>query len=228
MAMEVCSYRLSSQGKPVGSQVITTSERGLNVYLETKMQLQGSLGNVSVSQQSKVHKDKLSSYFFNEETQEGSSKRQFNVTFDYQRGLVRASRSPQDQAEVPLVQNFSDPLSMLYQLRQLSEDDSFWQIPMLGKNVSVERIGEKVLETSLGEKDCFVYKLWPGASYVYVAKEAPNLIIMMTQRLEGRSVDAQLIRVSHEANSKSRPSGQNQQRRRPKRTARKHNSNRQS
>lgn len=226
MVMEVCSYRLSLQGKPVGTQVITTSERGTNIFLETKMQLQGSLGNLSVSQQSKLHKEKFSSYFFNEETQESNNKRQFNVTFDYQRGLVRASRSSQDQAEIPLTQNFSDPLSLLYQLRNLNPGEEFWHIPMLGKRVSVERIGEKVLETSLGEKACYVYKLWPGGSFVYVAKDPPHLIMMMTQRLDGRLLDAQLVRLSHESNQKPRSS--NNQRRRPKRQARKPNANRQN
>lgn len=228
MATEVCSYRLSLQGKPVGNQVLSTSERGINIFLEAKMQLQGSLGNVTVNQQSKLHREKMTSYFFNEETIEGGNKRQFNVTFDYQKGLVRASRSSQDQTEMPLTQNFSDPLSMLYQLRQLKAEDAFWQIPMLGKAVSVERVGEKTLESSLGETDCFVYKLWPGGSFAYVSKAAPHHIMMLIQKVDGRSLEAQLIRVSHESNTRPRQNQNNNQRRRAKKHSRKHNPHRQN
>lgn len=220
--MEVFSYRLTMQGKSVGSQILTMHERGFSIFLEAKMQLQGALGNLTVTQQSKVHKEKFSSYFFNEETQDSKGKRQFNVTFDYQKGLVRASRSAQDKAEIPLILAFSDPLSLLYQLRQFKAGETVWHIPMLGKTVTVERIGEKTLDTVFGERLCYVYKLWPGASYVYIAKEAPHQIMMMTQRFDGRSLDAQLIKLNHEnprpttATVASQP-----QRRRPKRPARK-------
>lgn len=203
MAIEVCSYRLSYKGKPVGSQSIHTQLRGQNVFLESKVLLQGSLGKSSVHQKSKVHREQLSSFYFNEETQEGSSKRQFNVTFDYNKGLVRASRSGNDQAEIPLALAYSDPLSLIYHLRQLKETESFWCIPMLGKEVKVERIAEKTLDTILGKKEAFVYKLWPGGSYVYIAKEAPNIPLLFTQRFDDTHIDAHLIKVAQEAENKS-------------------------
>lgn len=224
MAIEICSYRLTMQGKPVGSQVISTNIRGYHVFLETKLMLQGALGKGTVRQKSKLHKDKLSSSFFNEETQEGNNKRQFNVSFDYHKGVVRASRSPQDQTEIPLALPYSDPLSLIYNLRRLSTEESFWRIPLLGKTVSVERIAEKTLDTPLGQKEAFIYKLWPGGNYVYIDKERPFLPLLMTQRFDGRSVDSQLIRVSHEAERPSSGKPQNRRqnknrsnRRRPRR-----------
>lgn len=218
MANEVCTYRLSYLGKPVGTFTVTSSERGANVFLDSQLQLQGSLGRASVTQKSKLHKHRLSSYFYNEETQEANSKRQFNVTFDYHKGIVRASKSAQDYSEVPLHLPYSDPLSLLYHLRQLGPDDVHLKIPLLGKAVYVERIQETKVETSMGPHDCFVYKVSPGTNYVYISKEKSKPIVSMTVRLDGRNLEAQLIKVHHETSqASSTPQKSKSNRRRPKR-----------
>lgn len=207
MPVEVCSYRLSVRGKPVGTHVLRTHETGRVVNLEAKMMLQGSLGQHTVTQTSVLHRQALFSLRFQEELASTNEKRNYKVEFDRDSGLVKASRGANDTAEVPYMRAYQDPLGLLYQIRRLGEETEALRVPMLGKDVVVERRGEMNVDTVLGERKAWVYSLHPGGSYLYVDTAAPHTILKLTQRLEGQLLDVLLVKIDEEEGMPERDEG---------------------
>ncbi len=197
MPVEVCSYRLSHKGKPVGSQELKTFQRGRVTLLEGRALFQGSLGTATVVQRSRCTGPRGVSQRFREETTERSGPRTFDVVFDPEQGLVTATKG-RDRATAPYLLPYRDPLSLLLELRDLGDRDHA-MVPMLGKQVTVARAGEVELDTSLGPRTAMAYLLHPGGSVVYVDREAPHHILKMTQRLVDGYVDALLIKVGEES-----------------------------
>ncbi|MGL4611382.1 MAG: hypothetical protein ACRCYY_17180 [Trueperaceae bacterium] len=231
MPTEICSYRLNLRGKPIGSYVMSSSVRGRLIFLESKLVLQGSLGNVSVTQRSKFNRLEQHSVSFFEETVTRGETRQFSVQFDRETGVVRANKNG-DVAEIPYTRSFLDPLSLLYRIRLLEDaapEGERLQVraPMIGKDVIVERIQTTSLTTALGKRDAYEYQLYPGGSYVYVDVAAPHHLLMLSQHVDGQLIDALIVRVDEEADAlrderrnrqqgrrrRPRPQGQRQQRR---------------
>jgi hypothetical protein len=223
MPTEICSYRLSLRGKPLGSFVTSTSLRGRLAFLEAKLLLQGSMGNVTVTQRSKCHRFDFYSLSFFEETQSRNETRQFSMQFDAETGLVRANKSG-DIAEIPHTRPFLDPLSLLYRLRQLGPEAAQTRVPMIGKDVIVERVQTSELTTALGKKEAYEYQLHPGGSYAYVEVAEPHHILMLSQRVDGQLMDATLVRVDEEADAPQRDDRrsrrQQSRRRRPRQQGR--------
>jgi hypothetical protein len=205
MPTEICSYRLSLRGKPIGSYVMSTSVRGRLVFLEAKLTLQGSMGNVSVSQRSKCHRFEFYSLSFQEETLSKGETRQFSMQFDAETGLVRANKSG-DVSDMPYTRPFLDPLALLYRIRHLGVETTQTRVPMIGKDVVVERIQASDLNTvelitALGKRAAHEYQLHPGGSYVYVDAAEPHHLLMLSQRVDGQLMDALLVRVDEEADT---------------------------
>jgi hypothetical protein len=200
MPTEICSYRLSLRGKPIGSYVMSTSLRGRLVFLESKLVLQGSMGNVSVTQRSKAHRFDFYSLSFHEETQTRGENRQFAMQFDSETGLVRANKSG-DVADMPYTRPFLDPLALLYRVRHLGETQQL-RVPMIGKDVVLERTQTTELSTSAyGKREAHEYHLYPGGSYVYVDAASPHHLLMLSQKVDGQLIDATLVRVDEEADA---------------------------
>lgn len=86
---------------------------------------------------------------------------------------------------------------MLLELRELG-DAEHALVPMLGKDVTVQRVGEVELDTPMGAREAVAYLLHPGGSVVYVDREPPHLLLKFTQRLVDGFVDAVLVRVDEE------------------------------
>ena len=218
MPTELCSYRLNLYGKAVGTHTLRTQRVKKGTLLEARMALQGALGQKTITQTSQLNTS-LESMRFTEETQERSETRLFEITFDAERGVVRASQnrsgSKNDLAEEPYLLPYRDPLGLLHALRERPER---LRVPMLGKEVVAERLAEVPLETALGERRVHPYVLYPGSSYVYVDTAAPHLILRLTQRFEGGLLDAFLIKVVQEDASiqeeTTRPSRRSRRRRR--------------
>ncbi|HEX7022655.1 MAG TPA: hypothetical protein VF171_07345 [Trueperaceae bacterium] len=222
MAVEVLSYRLSLRGKPVGSHVLRTEERGRRVALEAKMMLQGSLGQHTIMQSSQAQRHPGLSLAFREEVLEGPERRRYEVRFDQESGLVKATRGANDSAEVPYLRPYGDPLELLYRLRRLGEPGELVHVPMLGKDVVVEYLGVAGLETVMGERLARVYVLNPGGSYVYVDREAPHVILKLTQRMGSQHLDALLTKIAEEdaMPESGTPAGKGKGRRRRRRKRR--------
>lgn len=209
MATEVCTYTLSYGGKPVGSQLLRTTVGADEVALEARLLLQGALGQHSVTQTSLLSPTDLRSARFSELTESRDGRRAFEVAFDAKSGLVRAVRrvgAQSDAADTPYVRPYSDPLGLLYTLRQSVAEDAAedalpatTRVPMLGKDVLVERLPPTEVETALGVRRAWALILSPGPSYVYIDIAPPHLIVRLTQRLEEGLLDAFLVRVAHEA-----------------------------
>ncbi len=199
MSVEVHSYRLALRGKPVGTHVVKTALKGQHAQLEARSQFQGQLGVSTVVQRSRCHAVEHFSLRFNEETQERSEQRKFDVTFDGREGLVTASKGGKDNASIPYLLPYRDPLSLLHELRSLSEQDSPQVVPMLGKDVTVQFAGEVELDTALGRKRARAYVLHPGQSVVYVDVAEPHAILKLTQRLLEGQLEVLLVKVGSEA-----------------------------
>lgn len=229
--VEVVSYRLSHRGKPVGSQTIKTAEQGRQTQLEIRSQFQGSFGVGTVVQRSRCLARGVSLRFL-EETQERSDNRKFDVVFDAKKGLVTAAKGPKDNAEMPYLLPYRDPVSLLHEIRQLGDIDEPYRVPLLGKEVTIQLAGEVELDTVLGKRRARAYVLHPGQSVVYVDVEEPHTILKLTQRLPDGHLDALLVKVATEATidpfgeaseqrSKGGRSGRRRgQRRRPRRRKR--------
>jgi hypothetical protein len=197
MAVEVCSYRLTHKGKPVGSQELKTLHRSRSTLLEARAQFQGTLGSASVVQRSRCAAGERVSQRFREEWKERSGQRSFDVVFDADAGLVTASKG-RDSATTPYLLPYRDPLALLLELRELGDADHR-VLPLLGKDVTVQRVGEVELDTSLGDRTAVAYLLHPGGSVAYVDREPPHLLLKLTQRLSDGFVDALLVKVSEES-----------------------------
>ncbi len=182
---------------------MSTSVRGRIVFLEAKLLLQGSMGNVSVTQRSKCHRLEFYSLSFFEETQSRNETRQYSMQFDAETGLVRANKSG-DVADMPYTRPFLDPLSLLYRMRHISPEATQTRVPMIGKDVVLERVQTTELNTALGKREAYEYQLHPGGSYAYVDTAAPHHILMLSQRVDGQLVDAALVRVDEEADAPQR------------------------
>ncbi|MEX2534200.1 MAG: hypothetical protein WD273_01255 [Trueperaceae bacterium] len=198
MAVEVCSYRLTLRGAPVGTHVLRTEQRGQTAHLEGRMLLQGNLGQLTTTQVSRVLRSRNLSLSFREDTERRGEKRVYDVVFDANQGLVRASRGSGDEASVPYIRPYRDPLGLLFELRGLEPSDEPTRIPMLGKDVTVLYLGTTELDTVLGKRGAFAYKLHPGPAYVYVDATEPHAILQMNQRVEGQILEALLVKVAQE------------------------------
>jgi len=198
MPVEVCSYRLSLRGKPVGTHVLKTEGLGRHTQLEGRASFQGSLGAATITQRSRCHSQRHFSLRFREEIQERSEQRSFDVSFDAQRGLVTAAKGQRDVATAPYLRSYRDPLSLLFEIRSLGASEST-HVPMLGKDVHVQLAGEVELETAMGLRRAWAYLLHPGQSVVYVDIEAPHLMLKLSQRLAEGQLEALLVKVGSEA-----------------------------
>lgn len=198
MAVEVCSYRLTSRGRPVGSQTLSRSERGRVAFLEARLQLQGALGQGSVVQSSRAHASAHVSQQFHEETALRGDQRQYDVRFDAQQGLVIALRGRNDRATIPYLRPYRDPLSLLWELRAAAaqpwDEASPLRIPLLGKDVVVYRASDVNAEGFWGTTRARVFHLHPGGSLVVVDLAPPHRILRLVQRITDGVVEAMLVR----------------------------------
>lgn len=198
MAVEVANYRLTYRGKPAGTQVLKTELQGRHTQLEGRSQFQGPLGTATTVQRSRSHAQRHYSLRYLEQTQERNEQRTFDVTFDARTGLVSAAKGPKDQATIPYLVPYRDPLGLLHEIRSLEEPTEPRAVPMLGKDVNVQFAGVVELETALGKKQARAYLLQPGHSIVYVDAEAPHHILKLTQRLAEGHLDALIVSIGTE------------------------------
>ena len=203
MAVETLSYTLSLGARAVGSQVLKTTLTPRVVTLELRALFQGALGQHSLTQTSQVAADTGESLRFREEDDAKGDKRVFEVVFDPRSGLVRATRQAggqQGEAETPLLRPYSDPLGLLYRVRELARGgvEKPVRVAMLGKDVVIEPLGEQVLETPGGERRALGYLLNPGSSYVFIDAEPPHAPLRLLQPTVHGHVEAFLIRSVQE------------------------------
>lgn len=209
MTVEICSYTFSLGSKAVGSQVLRTTVQGRTTTLEAKALFQGIFGQQSLTQTSQLLSDSLESLRFSEEATSPGEKRSFEVVFDSKSGLVRATRrvgAQLERAETPLVQPYSDPLGLLQRLRRNAHGERAGEaerVPLLGKDVVVEYLGESEVETALGLRPAFGYILYPGPGYVYVDTQPPYTLVQLLQPTQHGLLEAFLTRRVDEDDSSS-------------------------
>lgn len=160
--------------------------------------LQGSLGQLVTTQMSRVNRRWHVSLGFREDIEKRGENRAYEVVFDSGQGLVRASRGGGDEASIPYIRPYRDPLSLLNELRSIEPADEPLRIPMLGKEVTVLYLGTTSLDTALGQRTAHAYRLHPGSAYVYVDQADPRPILQMSQRVDGQLLDVVLVKIDHE------------------------------
>ena len=202
MTVETLSYALSLGAKAVGSQVLKTAVTPRTTTLECRALFQGVFGAHSAEQSSQLLTGNGESLRFSETTDAGGDKHTFEVTFDAASGLVKATRqlgAQVERAEVPYLRPYSDPLGLLHILRGLPHDAALVKrVPLLGKDVVIEGLGEWELETAHGVRATFAYVLRPGPCYVYVDAHAPHAAVQLVQPTQYGQVEASLIRAVQE------------------------------
>jgi hypothetical protein len=198
VSVEVLDYRLEVRGVAAGRHVLRCKEEGRHARLEAEAAFEGPLGSAKVTQLSRCHRDKMTSYEFQETTRDRGGERRMRVEFDGRDGLVRFRRGSDDLAETPYLQPFRDPLSMLRELRRADPEADRLRIPMLGKTVEARSLGEVELDTALGPKRARAYLLHPGGSWVWVDVEPPHAILKLTQRTPDGMVDALLVGIAQD------------------------------
>ena len=199
--VETFSYALSLGAKAVGSQVLKTSVTPRVTTLECRALFQGALGSHSLEQSSRILSASGESLYFSE-TDTSGEKHTFEVTFDTRSGVVQATRqlgTQLERTEVPYLRPYSDPLGLLHIIRGLGHGSALRaRVPLLGKDVLVESLGEWPLETAQGERLTYGYALRPGPAYIYVDAEPPHALVRLLQPTQYGHVEAFLVRTVQE------------------------------
>lgn len=207
MKVESCAYSLSLGGKAVGTQVFRTGSHGRTTLLEARVLWQGVFGQQSLTQRSQIKSRTGESLRFNEEVEGKSDKHTFEVVFDAETALVRATQrsgNQLDSSDTPYLRPYSDPLGLLHTLRGRTDESSI-RIPMLGKDVVAERLADAEVETGLGIRNATPFVLYPGPSYVYFDKDEPHTILKLIQPTVHGMLEAYLTRISFEESTLSGP-----------------------
>lgn len=210
MAVEVCSYSLSLAGRRAGKQVLRSELQGKFLYLVAETHFQGVLGNAVTEQRSRFSLKNQESISYSESTQSKQEKRSFEVTFDIKNGTVKAQRrsgnGEPEVAESSYLRAYTDPLSLLFQVRRLvrhsaeklnNELASETRFPMLGKDVLLKEAGL----TTLNDATVRGFILYPGPSYIYVSTQEPYTIVRMLQPTAHGMTEATLEQQQQESGS---------------------------
>lgn len=171
------------------------------------MQLQGALGTATWTQTSRCHAQRHHSLRWHEESEGRGDARSFEVRFDADAGLVIATRGRQDQASLPYLKPYRDPLSLLRELRAWTAQDAAEgrgpralpvRVPLLGKDVVVVRASDVEVEAQGVRRRGRAYTLHPGGSVVVVDLAPPHAILRLVQRLPDATLEASLVDVAEE------------------------------
>lgn len=203
MAVETLSYTLSLGSKAVGSQVLKTSVTPRVTTLELRALFGGAFGQRSLTQTSQVVTGSGESLRFREEDDAKGDRRVYEVMFDARSGLVRATRQAgggREEAETPLLRPTSDPLGLLYQVREAARNGATGpvRVALLGKDVVLEPWGEHEVEAQGGAARALGFRLSPGPSYVFVAAEPPHAPLRLVQPTVHGQLEAFLVRAARE------------------------------
>lgn len=198
VSVEVHTYRLEVRGTVAGRHVMRQQEEQHEVRMEAEMDLEPPLGPCNVVQLSRSAREENESIEFAEHQEDRQGHHAFRVDFDRGRGQVLMRRDQQDQAAVPFLLPFRDPLSMLRELRRVSPETDQVRIPMLGKSVVARTLGEVDLDTALGPRRARSYLLQPGGSRVWIDTKPPHAILRLSQAMPDHLLEARIVTIGHD------------------------------
>lgn len=185
MDSEELRYTLSLGGKLVGEQLWkTTPDRH---HWITRVQtdfVSTFVGGGRRVQISKLHpKSLVSAGYF--ETAEGGGKGRssYETLFDRKLGLVIV-RQARDEAVIPLVRDYQDPVSLLQLLRRLPDEAKHVHVPMVGSDAHIQRLPDQILEFKSGPVSTRVFQLLPGKAVVHLETEAPFRLVRFFQPVD--------------------------------------------
>ena len=205
--VEALTYRLTHRGKPAGRLLVRTGERGRIAVVEARMHLQGALGAATITQTSRSHAHRHHSLRWNEATEGRGDGRPFDVRFDADAGLVRATIGRQDTATAPYVVAYRDPLSLVRELRALTAElaagaavpTAPWRVPRLGKDVGGARVVDLTVDGPGGPRAAIGFVLHPGGSVVAIDRAPPHAPFRLVQRLPEGVLEALLVETGEES-----------------------------
>ncbi len=203
--VEALAYRLTHHGRPAGRLLVRSGERGRVAVVEARLQLQGVLGQATITQTSRSHADRHHSLGWRETSEGRGDGRPFDVVFDLDAGIVTATVGRHDTASVPYLLPYRDPLSLIRELRAVTAStrggpapSAPWRIPLLGKDVQVARVVDVEVEQGGGQRRGRGYVLHPGGSFVVIDLAPPHVPLKLVQKLPEGVLEALLVEVSEE------------------------------
>jgi len=108
-----------------------------------------------------------------------------------------------DEAQVPMVQDYQDPLSLLHLLRDLDDEVKWLEVPMVGNAAHVQRLFDTTLEHAGAMLEVRTFVLRPGRCVVYIEQHAPHRILRLLQPLEaGQILEARLLEPKASASAR--------------------------
>lgn len=188
MQIETLKYSIKMGGRILGEQwwQVTPEPRHWVTRVQTHFN-KGFLGGGVKIQVSKIHPQSRVSAHYTETTEgEALGKGHFETVFDRKQGLVIV-RQGRDEASVPMVRGFQDPISLLQSLRSLPEDFEYMCVPMVGAHVHV------LPWTGPLEMGIRSYSLRPGRVTVHIETASPNRIVRLIQPLGRDFVEVSLM-----------------------------------
>jgi len=216
MQSEEYRYALSLGGRAVGEQhwSVTPDKYHWITRLQTDFS-SGFLGGGRQIQVSRMHpKSRVSAHYLETGEGGGRGRTHFETTFDRSSGLVTLTQKGQgssngssvggrDEAQVPMVQDYQDPLSLLHLLRDLGDEVKWLEVPMVGNAAHVQRLPDSTLEHAGFTLEVRGFLLRPGRSVVYIEQHAPHRILRLLQPLEaGQILEARLLEPKASATSR--------------------------
>ncbi|MBB6096809.1 hypothetical protein HNR42_000221 [Deinobacterium chartae] len=193
MRPEELHYTLYADGKFAGESVWrVTPEKHHWLIRQTTEFVGPPIGNVRRVQTSRLNPKRRTSAAYSEgpDSSARAAKPSFETVFDRKSGVVTV-RQGRDEASIPMVQDYQDPLSLIVLLRDLPADAELpLRVPMIGASAYVQRLPDALCPTPWGDLEARVYYLRPGGAVVYIEQNEPNRPLRLTQEVDGVVMDS--------------------------------------
>ncbi|RTR30359.1 hypothetical protein EJ104_02130 [Deinococcus radiophilus] len=186
-AGEEFELALSLGGKYAGTQRWSIHpERGA-VVTRVDTEFGGVLPHLRMQQTSRLHPRTLAQLGY---TEGEGGRTGYDLSLDYRSGLVRL-RQRGEEAELPLLQDHLDPVSVLLWVRE-------WQVPvgtqrivrLAGNGIHVQRLPDGPVTDSPEAADSQVFVLRPGGAGVWRSATQPHTFLRLTQPTPFGMIDA--------------------------------------
>lgn len=199
--VDVHTYKFDVRGQRCGQQVVRSDVRDGIAYLESEAKFEAPLSQATVKQLSRCDAADGTSFEYVESSASREGEHKIHVTFGDDDGLV-TYRVGRDEASLPYLQPFRDPLSVIWALRRqdLAAEDlgDRIRVPMLGSFAEAHRIGTGPLDTELGRKDAIQFQIFPGGTRIWVDADPPHVVLAVRQRWSDGWMSATLTSVARE------------------------------
>lgn len=200
MRPEPASFQLTltNGGRFVGKQQWNLRSDRQILTVEVDTQFTEALSGVQCTQVSRMMAQSYHSLHYHEG--EYDARPSFETFVEHDEGMI-CLRQGREEARIPLVEDYHDPVSLLYWIRTL-DGAALSKARLTGGTAYVQHIGLQ----EVSGVSAHVYVVCPGNAYVSVEKDAPHRILHLVQPCRFGNIEA------HYAKSSKRSKPQRSQR----------------